>query len=190
MNFQITWNYPFKCWNLTKENMARRFLKCFIPPYFSFSRVRWFLSCHLCNSAFCKEEELDTHLNTVYIVSFIWFIFPILLADTGSVAKPGGGANKSSVECKCKCWQNQQSSNLKFHTCIFIDLICFIQLNEKSLGLCTTGICDHLLFLVIIYKISSAWDFPGGAVVKNLPANAGNTGLNPGPERSHMPRSN
>ena len=33
-------------------------------------------------------------------------------------------------------------------------------------------------------------DFPGGAVVKNLSANAGNTGLSPGPGKSHMPRSN
>ena len=33
-------------------------------------------------------------------------------------------------------------------------------------------------------------DFPGGAVVKNPPANAGNTGLIPGPGRSHMPWSN
>ena len=32
--------------------------------------------------------------------------------------------------------------------------------------------------------------FPGGAVVKNLLANAGDTGSNPGPGRSHMPRSN
>ena len=32
--------------------------------------------------------------------------------------------------------------------------------------------------------------FPGGAVVKNLPANAGDTGLSPGLGRSHMPRSN
>ena len=31
--------------------------------------------------------------------------------------------------------------------------------------------------------------FPGGAVVKNTPANAGDTGLSPGPGRSHMPRS-
>ena len=29
--------------------------------------------------------------------------------------------------------------------------------------------------------------FPGGAVVKNLPANAGDTGWSPGPGRSHMP---
>ena len=32
--------------------------------------------------------------------------------------------------------------------------------------------------------------FPGGAVVKNLLANAGDTGSSPGMGRSHMPRSN
>ena len=32
--------------------------------------------------------------------------------------------------------------------------------------------------------------FPGGAVVENPPANAGDTGSSPGPGRSHMPRSN
>ena len=31
--------------------------------------------------------------------------------------------------------------------------------------------------------------FPGGAVVENLPANAGNTGSSPGLGRSHMLRS-
>ena len=31
--------------------------------------------------------------------------------------------------------------------------------------------------------------FPGGTVVENLPANAGDTGLSPGLGRSHMPRS-
>ena len=34
------------------------------------------------------------------------------------------------------------------------------------------------------------WDFPGGAVVKNPPANVGDTGVSPGPGRSHMPWSN
>ena len=29
-------------------------------------------------------------------------------------------------------------------------------------------------------------DFPGDTVVKNPPANAGDTGLSPGPRRSHM----
>ena len=43
--------------------------------------------------------------------------------------------------------------------------------------------------LVIIVK---KWneDFPGGAVVKNPPANAGDTGLSPGLGRSHVPQSN
>ena len=33
------------------------------------------------------------------------------------------------------------------------------------------------------------WGFPGGAVVENLPAIAGDTGSSPGLGRSHMPRS-
>ena len=33
-------------------------------------------------------------------------------------------------------------------------------------------------------------DFPGGAVVKNPPTNAGDMGLSPGLGRSHMPWSN
>ena len=43
----------------------------------------------------------------------------------------------------------------------------------------------HLELLKLHYG-----DFPGGAVLKNPPANAGDTGLSPGPGRSHMPRSN
>ena len=34
------------------------------------------------------------------------------------------------------------------------------------------------------------WGFPGGTVVKNLLASAGDTGSSPGPGRSHMPRTN
>ena len=40
------------------------------------------------------------------------------------------------------------------------------------------------------YKIIAFWGFPGGPVVENLPANAGDTGSSPDPRRSHMPRSN
>ena len=38
--------------------------------------------------------------------------------------------------------------------------------------------------------IKESLGFPGGAVVENLPANAGDTGSSPGPGRSHIPRSN
>ena len=43
-------------------------------------------------------------------------------------------------------------------------------------------------FQLKIRKVS--WDFPGGAVVKKPPANAGDTGSSPGPGRSHMLWSN
>ena len=42
----------------------------------------------------------------------------------------------------------------------------------------------------LIFKSHWFWDFPGGAVVKNPPANAGDRGSSPGPGRSNMPWSN
>ena len=39
-------------------------------------------------------------------------------------------------------------------------------------------------------KTAPLRDFPGGAVVKNPLANAGDTGSSPGPGRSHVPWSN
>ena len=44
--------------------------------------------------------------------------------------------------------------------------------------------------LLILYIHKDYRGFPGGAVVENLPANAGDTGSSPGLGRSHMPRSN
>ena len=46
----------------------------------------------------------------------------------------------------------------------------------------------RLTFLFI--KNYSLGGFPGGTVVKNPPANAGDTGSSSGPGRSHRPRSN
>ena len=46
--------------------------------------------------------------------------------------------------------------------------------------------------IILIFRCSNIpkRDFPGGAVVKNLPASAGDRGSSPGPGRSHMPWSN
>ena len=41
-----------------------------------------------------------------------------------------------------------------------------------------------------LLKTADFRDFPGGAVVKNLPANAGDTDSIPGPGGSHMLQSN
>ena len=43
---------------------------------------------------------------------------------------------------------------------------------------------------VLEFYLQKNQGFPGGAVVKNLPANAGDMGSSPGLGRSHMPRSN
>ena len=38
--------------------------------------------------------------------------------------------------------------------------------------------------------LTTSWEFPGGPLVKNPPANEGDTGSTPGPGRSHMLQSN
>ena len=53
------------------------------------------------------------------------------------------------------------------------------------LSLCRICVKSYLLTLK-----NTVLDFPGGTVVKNPPANAGDTGLSPGPGRSHMPQNN
>ena len=63
---------------------------------------------------------------------------------------------------------------------------CFYRLNEvimltKNLGHTDEPVCRAEI---------ETQGFPGGTVVKNPPASAGDTGSSPGPGRSHMPRSN
>ena len=59
-------------------------------------------------------------------------------------------------------------------------------MNPKSL-LCQDQNCNPEGSLedvsqAFIYLTNTYWDFPGGAVVKNPPANAGGTGSSPGQE--------
>ena len=46
------------------------------------------------------------------------------------------------------------------------------------------------IFTTLSVNLRLFQDFPGGEMVKNPPANAGDTGSSPGPGRSHMPQSN
>ena len=43
---------------------------------------------------------------------------------------------------------------------------------------------------MFVIQSNEDWDFPGVAVVKNPPANAGDMGSSPGLGRSHMPQRN
>ena len=53
----------------------------------------------------------------------------------------------------------------------------------------TTARCHYTPVRIIKIKKTNK-GFPGGAVVENLPANAGDTGSSPGLGRSHIPQSN
>ena len=49
---------------------------------------------------------------------------------------------------------------------------------------------NNFLIKMMTFIRNNFLGFPGGAVVENLPASAGDTGSSPGLGRSHMPRSN
>ena len=74
--------------------------------------------------------------------------------------------------------------------------------NTPSVDLDPRGVICCLLFMLRnlnpqgqsryygLYSLNNTLrGFPGGTVVENPPANAGETGSSPGPGRSHMPRS-
>ena len=60
---------------------------------------------------------------------------------------------------------------------VFINLLVYLNLGQK------------IFLLSCVLKID-IWGFPGGSVVKNPPANAGDTGSIPDLGRSHIPQSN
>ena len=66
----------------------------------------------------------------------------------------------------------------------------FFFFNDVSRSNTINIILQKKLRYIYKMKIWPFYGFPGGAVVKNPAAHAGNTGSSPGPGRSHMPWSN
>ena len=75
----------------------------------------------------------------------------------------------------------------------FLDKIPYLEYHDVWDMVSTLRTSDGIVGKADLKQITKEYDrggFPGGAVVENLPANAGDTGSSPGLGRSHMPRSN
>ena len=90
---------------------------------------------------------------------------------------------KADVDCVSPQKQDRRTRNL--HVCAW----------KKESWVETFTVAHFHIVYIVFYSVSAIntsmyTDFPGGAVVKNPPANAGDTGSSPGLGRSHMLWSN
>ena len=72
---------------------------------------------------------------------------------------------------------------------LYLDFIKFIVGRADSHTEAILDILKSFSMTESVPKHHFSWDFLGGTVVKNPPANAGDTDSSPGPERSHTPQT-
>ena len=101
-----------------------------------------------------------------------WILSPFYLAcgDNGVGLEWGGGLFITA--CPGHPWRRREREHLW--------LLSFAQVRKNKV------IKLKLYFDFLLWRMC-CWDFPGGTVGKNPPANAGDTGSSPGLGGSHMP---
>ena len=115
------------------------------------------------NSSGWLCHQFDTWLGSYLSASFQFKkFFNLALFERGDAFIWPQRQNYTNVKCRWQVYGNLLSYSFYISFCLKVKII----------------------------KFKPYRDFPGGAVVKNPPANAGDMGLSPGPGRSHMPRSN
>ena len=84
------------------------------------------------------------------------------------------------------CQSNRSTLIITIHTwSSFVERCCWSKETSDHARLCTKSVNQGMRD-----DKKQVRGFPGGAVVENLPASAGDTGSSPGLGRSHMPWSN
>ena len=101
--------------------------------------------------------------------------------EKGSLPELSPFPKKSNICGRIRVNRSSLTGNL----CYFIDQ--HLQLTHEFHSL---FVLDSITWQLDHLVKKGLRDFPGGAVVKNPPANAGETGSSPGPGRSHMLWSN
>ena len=145
-----------------------------------------------------QQGELDPGREALWLK----FLLPGSLQQLLPFLSPSG---------KCYYQLGNESFQIFFNTITYTMLLCFV-FNLNGIILCmgsaiylfySTNIlvilphqCSNIAFpqpeLISSFNffLKYVLGFPGGTVVKNPPANAGDMGSSPGPGRSHMPWSN
>ena len=88
------------------------------------------------------------------------------------------------------------SLSLSIYICIYVCIYlyiynkCIIHITYHIYYISYNSICIYEFLLRLNVFKRRGEGFPGGAVVENLPVNAGDMGSSPGLGRFHMPRSN
>ena len=121
-------------------------------------------------------------------------------ATVGGFGETAQAPNQVRKETKRACVSTMSECRQVFFQHFIIKIL--KHLEKLKLYVKTNISTTQILWLALIMFITSVYlifwmcfktsyigDFPGGAVVRNPPANAGDTGLIPGLGRSHMPRS-
>ena len=122
--------------------------------------------------------ELNSSTNQLNIIDIYRKIHPTTAYYTFFLSSPGHSLRQTTL------WAIKYTlTNLKVQKSYHVGSQTTVELNQKSHMSKRGNLKTNL-------KIFCTGGFPGGAVVENLPANAGHTGSSPGLGRSHMPRSN
>ena len=106
--------------------------------------------------------------------------------------RTGEGRQTGNTQASCRVLKREtdHSCKLKPSDCTSMSRT---QTPDELPKISNRVVCERLLMeraYTGLLTVNHVQDFPGGSVVKNPPVNAGDMGSSPGPERSHMPRSN
>ena len=130
----------------------------------------------------CLLDTMSRRWMVGWMVMNSWVHFLILIPEFYLIQQTHCKFRERNMKEMCKLlWIYQLSASQTFFTQVF-----FAAKRSSK-----TKFLWHLWFRLLYssYKYSGL-DFPSGPVVKNPPANAGDTGLIPAVGRLHMPQGN